>query len=201
MKFWTPPKLFDGKTVVLIGGGPSLRDFDLEPTRKAKVITVNNACFLAPWTDVIFFGDRRWWRWYGAKVPEKYAGRIITTAMSRQPDPRILRMGKEYKEPLSPDPYSLSGVDSGTQAIDLAVHLGARKLVLLGYDMGFAADGESHWHADHQEPSREHDYVDTFAPQYPALLEALAERGIEIVRCTPSNLHMIPQVSLAEALA
>jgi hypothetical protein len=38
------------------------------------------------------------------------------------------------------------GGNSGFQAINLAVLMGARRIVLTGYDMKPGADGRKHWH-------------------------------------------------------
>lgn len=201
-RFWSVPKAHPGETVVLIGGGPSLRDFDVGQVRgRARVITVNNAYQLAPWSDYHFFGDRRWWRWHGPQFPADYRGRIVTASMAIFQETRVLRLNRCYDGPLAENPTEVSGIDSGHMAINLAYHLGAARIVLLGYDMGFAADGESHWHPDHEVPSSEHNYLQKFAPAYPGLVALLAKRGVEVVRCTPSRLTCVPEVSLEDALA
>ncbi len=201
MKFFTAGSEHAGRTIAIIGGGPSLRGVDLLPLRgKAITIAVNNAYELAPWAEYHLFGDRRWWEWHGSKFPADFQGKIISTSRASFNDPRILKMDKTFGA-FSKVPHSLYGVDSGTQAVNLAAHLGARRIVLLGFDMGFAPDGEAHWHADHKIPSVETNYIRKFLVQYEAVvLPALASRGVEIVRVTPSRLTMIPQLSMQEAL-
>lgn len=201
-RFWKIPKLFPGKTILLVATGPSMSDLDLEPAKGlCPTIAINNASITtAPWADFYFFGDNRWWRWYKDSIPASFPGRIITTSAAKFTDGRVLRINKEYNAPLSWDPLAVSGLDSGTIAINVAVLLGAKRIVLAGYDMAFAEDGRAHHHEDHPEPTREQHYIEKFQPQYPPLLAELAKHKIEIVRVTPSRLTMIPQMELLPAL-
>lgn len=211
-RFWSAPAHWPGETVFIVGGGPSLENFDLTGLAGRRVIAVNNAFKLLPEADIIFFADTRWWRWYGAEIPLDYKGRIVSVCKMADKfrDPRILRMGRDYrfdvrtKNPnpvfLSDDPTALSGPDSGYMAINLAYLFGATRIVLLGFDMGFS-DGKAHWHEDHQVPTPESNYSKLFLPTYPALIEALQARGVEVMRCTPSKLDCVPEFPLDQVLA
>lgn len=201
-QFWSIPRRFPNSTVVIVAGGPSVSDLDLNLTREADaVLAVNNAVFLLPWAKAMFFGDRRWFRWHGARL-SGFDGRIITASLASFDGEPVtpVRLEKVYDTPLADPPWQVAGMDSGYMAINVAVHWGASRIVLAGYDMKFDA-GRAHWHGDHEYPSAETNYTDTFAPQYPALQVALAQRGIELVRCTPSTMSFIPELPLAEALA
>jgi hypothetical protein len=208
MQFWRANELYPNQTMFLVGGGPSLKGMDLSALAGQYTIAVNNAFRLVPNPDVIFYADTRWWSWNGKDIPAEFPGRIISTcsAGARYLDPRVCRMGRCYRfteedgAGLSHDPTLLSGPDSGYMAINLAYLLGASRIVLLGYDMGFTA-GESHWHEDHPIETPESNYLNLFAPTYPKLIGALQKAGVEVVRCTPSRLDFIPQITLEEALA
>lgn len=51
---------------------------------------------------------------------------------------------------LSPEPHAIhTGRNSGFQAINLAYHFGAARIILLGFDMQVGQDGRRHWHGDH----------------------------------------------------
>lgn len=205
-RFWKAQAWHPNSTIFVVGGGPSLKGMDLSGLGGRTVITANNAYQLVPRPDTIFFADTRWWRWHRDQIGETTA-RIITVASSRDfGDGRVCRMGRDYRyttpgqEPLSRDPTLLSGADSGYMAINLAYHYGASRIVLLGFDMGFT-EGEAHWHEDHPVASPESHYVDRFGPLYPALIAALQQQGVEVLRCTPSRLGFIPELPLSEALA
>jgi len=208
VQYWRSQPFWPGETAFLIGGGPSLKGMDLTGLTGRRTIAVNNAFRLIPRPDVVFYADTRWWSWNGKDIPTDFGGRIISTcsAGARYLDPRVCRMGRCYRfaepdgNPLSTDPSLLSGPDSGYMAINLAFQFGASRIVLLGYDMEFTA-GESHWHADYPVETPETNYLNLFAPKYPKLIEALHKAGVEVLRCTPSRLDYIPEITLEEALA
>lgn len=206
-KFWKVPRSHPGATFVCIAGGPSLRDFDLSLVRDTPgvvSIAVNNAAVTnATWANYYFFGDGRWWRWHEKEIAPDCPARILTASCRVFKDGRVLRLNKEYDAPLSHDPTSVSGLDSGRMAINVAHHLGGpgSKIILLGYDMKFAEDGESHHHPDHEIPSLEDNYIRKFAPAYPEMVAELNRLGTRVLRCTPSLLTCVPEMTLAEALA
>ena len=54
-----------GETVVCIGGGPSLTLADVTSIAgKARVIAINDAYRMAPWADMLYACDLKWWRWH-----------------------------------------------------------------------------------------------------------------------------------------
>ncbi len=191
------------ETVYIIAGGPSVKNVDLSLLKGRKIMTVNNAYSLVK-PDVIFFADGRWWKWHKDNIALDFPGRIISTqkVAAHLADPRVCRMGRDYRftqggPALSLDQTLLAGPDSGYMAINLAVLMGVSRIVLIGYDMGFT-EGQAHWHEDHPIKTNESDYLNIFAPKYPALIEAVKKHGVEVYRVTPSRLDFIPQVTLEE---
>ena len=95
---------------------------------------------------------------------------------------------------LSTDPEVLiGGGNSGYQAIGLALHLGAQRIILLGYDMTWTG-GKSHWFGDHPtkfnktNPER---YISGFRTIRPS------DYGLEIINCSRSTaLDAFPVRSL-----
>lgn len=216
-RYWRAPALWPNETVFIVGGGPTLKALDLSPLSKSlagrRTIAVNNAFRLFQNPDVIFYADTRWWGWNGKDIAADFGGRIVSTCSAgvKYLDGRVSRMGRDYRyDPrhqspeqvcaLAEDPTMLSGPDSGYMAMNLAYHLGASRIVLLGFDMGFT-EGAAHWHDDHPVPTPESNYTDLFFPRYPALIESLKKRGVEVIRCTPSRLDFVPEVPFADALA
>lgn len=206
-RFWSIPKLHPASTIVCLGSGPSLTDQDL--TRYAgagPVIAVNSMALLAPWADYAFFGDSRWWRWHGDKMGA-FQGRILTAGASSRFDDDgtgVLRVEKVYHTPLGLEPHQVAGIDSGRMAMNVAYHLGATKIVLAGYDMGWTPGEASHAHAEthpHDTDSVLKNYVEKFAPAYLGTVAALQDLGVSVVKVTPSPaLHFIPSVSLDEVI-
>jgi hypothetical protein len=96
------------------------------------------------------------------------------------------------------------GGNSGYQAVNLALHLGARRVVLLGYDMGASADGRRHWFGDHPHglnnpgPRNFAAWIEGFRRLAPAL-EAI---GLEVVNASRRTaLDCFRQAPLEEVLA
>lgn len=198
-KFWTPPEMWAGRPVLVVGGGPSLRGFDFRPARDACVIVVNNSHELVPWAEFLFFADRRWLEW-NAKSARGFGGQMVTSSVHRMiPGTQVHKMEKSHDGPLPDRRWQVAGHDSGAQAVTLAAHLGAKRIVLAGFDMRFEGS-RTHWHEGHTIESQEPNYTTRFFPQYAPLKDALAARGVELVRCTPSALTCIPEMSLPEAL-
>ena len=54
---WNPPQIWKDQTAFILGGGPSLKDADLDLIHDRRVIGVNNAYQLGSWVDVCWFGD------------------------------------------------------------------------------------------------------------------------------------------------
>jgi hypothetical protein len=91
------------------------------------------------------------------------------------------------------------GRNGGYQAINLAVHLGAKRILLLGYDMMRGPKGEEHWHGDH--PNRSRSPYTTFQACFPSLVDPLKAEGIEVINCSRRTaLTCFPRKSLQDAL-
>ncbi len=199
------PRLWPDSTVVCIASGPSLTPEDVAFVRgKAKVIVVNTSYLLCPWADVLYAADFKWWHWMHDRVKrQEWAAfdglRYSLTKESERYGVTVLRRGSEDGLSLKPTHLS-TGKNSGYQAINLAVLLGASRVVLLGYDMQPGPKDEEHWHADHPNKSRS-PYA-RFQSYFPTLVQPLAEAGVSIVNCTRRTaLECFPRQVLRDALA
>lgn len=197
------PRLWLGSTIVCIGAGPSLTLHDVDVCRgRARVIAVKDAIRLAPWADVLYGAGAdvgRWWARNGEGLAS-FAGLRFTL------DPAASRWATVLRQTgftgLESDPSGLrTGKNSGYQAINLAVHLGAAKIVLLGFDMQPDAKGQDHWFGAHPYHTAPIPYRD-FRELFPTIVEPLKAVGVEVLNATPgSALDCFQRVSLEEALA
>lgn len=74
-----------------------------------------------------------------------------------------------------------TGGNSGYQALNLAVLLGASRIILLGYDMR-----GSHWHGDHPKRlanPKESDFA-AWRARFATTLPDLARAGVEVLNCS-----------------
>lgn len=195
-------RLWPGETFALIASGPSLIPADVDYVRgKARVIVINNNYQLAPWADALYACDARWWQWHrDALAQSGFRGlrfSLDAPGGQRPDDVHILR--KTGADGLEHDPSGLRhGHNSGYQAINLAVHLGAAKIILLGYDLK-RTGGKSHWHADH--PTRQNPNYTGWVQHFATLVKPLNKLGIAIVNCTiETALECFPRAALRDVL-
>jgi hypothetical protein len=165
---------------------------------------------LAPWAEVLYACDAKWWRQYEASPV--YSWRThqgLKVAMEPRPSdheiefdrwPEVTVLGNAGLAGLARRPNALShGYNSGYQAINLAVHLGASRIVLLGYDM---APGTTGWHFFGSHPWQVDIPFQLFMEQYANLIGPLADLGIEVVNASRKTALMcFPRVALEECLA
>lgn len=178
---------------VVVGSGPSKIGLDL--TRlDGRTITVNNAWESMPWAEHHFYADHDWYKRYAEKMRASFKGRLWCAEPPRKHvrNDRTTLLGREYKMDVA-DPGKLAGHDSGTMAVNLAYHLGASEIVLVGLDMRFGAGGVQHDHPDHvNKPSVEEHYTKRFAPRLSRMILELNKRGITVVRATAPGVPEAP---------
>ena len=89
-----------------------------------------------------------------------------------------------------------TGKNSGASAINLAVHFGAARIVLLGYDMTGGHFFGKHPGRLNQGPAKE-----TFLPMFRQMVEPLKALGVEVVNCTrTTKLDCFPTADLRAVL-
>lgn len=201
--YWTVPPEWTGETCFVLGCGPSLRGFDAKVLRgRGRVIAVNDSFGLAPWADVLYACDARWWQTRRANVRDTWTGRRMVT-LENQID-GVLRLRNSGEDGLETDPGALrTGKNSGYQAIGLAYHFGAARIVLLGFDMRLGRHDELHWN-DRSETQTPQGFAGTLAlmlPKFETLREPLATAGVQVVNATPgSALRVWPMVRMGDVL-
>jgi hypothetical protein len=129
------------------------------------VIAVNDAALRAPWTDVLFFGDDRWFDWHADELAA-YGGLIVTRHMSLVRNRRVHVVKPSTRDgAISTNPGAIAwNGSSGACAINLAALFGAARIVLFGFDGRVISDDElrdlrargvdatrSNWHSKHWE--------------------------------------------------
>jgi hypothetical protein len=202
----TVPKLWLGETCVILGGGPSLNQQDVDYVRgKAKVIAIKEAgaCSLpgfpplAPWADALFACDGKYWA-YEKGAPDfkglKYALEPQTTAW---PGVQVLR--NTGHDGLELDPSGLrTGHNSGYQALGLAFHLGVKKIILLGFDM-WAGPDRANWFGPH--PGHVASPYPIFLMRFASIAEPLKAAGVEVLNASRFTvLQAFPRVTLQDVL-
>jgi hypothetical protein len=175
----------DMKSVVVIAPGESLTEADCDLARAAApVIAVTEAYKLAPWCDVLVANDRAWW--------------------AERPDARALSCPKystrriEGVEQIDGSEIVTGGSSSGVLALWVSARLGAKRILLLGFDnKGTHFCGPYKGRLTNTHPTR----FAVFEQQFRELGKAFQKTGVEVRNCTPETaLKAFPLMNLEEGL-
>lgn len=195
------PRLWPGHTIVCVAGGPSLTPDDVAYCRnRAPVLVINDAYRLAPWADVLYAADASWWRKH--RGAPSFTGLKYSVQLDAADFPGVQILANTGDQGLEVQPWGLrTGRNSGYQAMNLAVHLGAARIVLLGYDMGHDAGEPSHWFGEHPAPLNRHSPYSTFRAAFETLVAPLQQCGVTVLNATRRTfLTCFPCGSLEEAM-
>lgn len=184
------------KKWAIIASGPSLTKEDVDRVKSLNVIVINDNYKLAPWADILYACDPQWWDWHDGV---DFKGKKYT-----QDKESADKYGLNYIEGvneygLSESPKKIhTGSNSGIQAINLAYHLGAREIILLGYDQQ-ATGGKSHWFGDH--PNGVVSNWSKWTGLYADVAKHAEELGLKIINCTrETSLTCFTRKSLEDVL-
>ena len=182
---------WQGKTVILIGGGPSLRTFNFLRLKRQRmngviVVAINDAVKRAPFSNVVISIDSLW---LGRRfhVLRAFRGEKIAVVDGSR---TIFRPGIRYfvrsqEARLSEDMGVIcAGENSGFAALGMSLMRGASKIFMLGFDM----NGPGHFHAGYEWkcPHGVADYP-RWVGYFPVLAEAAAKQGTSIINCNPDS--------------
>jgi len=117
-----------------------------------------------------------------AGLMKKFTGKYAIVRGRHHPDlpTSLLRVTRsKMHDTLTELRDHVTGLDSGTSAINIAYHLGATEIILLGYDM---CGGHFCKHPLQNPPA---DHFRRHMTHLPALNEDAKSKGIRIVNCSP----------------
>jgi hypothetical protein len=175
---------------------------DAVKARGLPTIAITTAGQLAPWADMLYAADGDFWTFSawarsfpGLKVGMCQHPGVLEIAISRRTEAR----GEDRHNGFDPDPSVLrTGGNSGYQALSIAVHAGARRVLLFGFDMR-----GTHFHGPHSQPLR-NTHPDQFAKwiaRFSELAPILLALRVDVVNCTPgSALECFRKMVLEDAL-
>lgn len=198
-----------GETAFILAGGPSLAGQGAERLAGRRVIAVNSSYIAHPFADYLFSADRPWLYEHRAAIEGPWRGRVVTVTNAidwegllhlRQlapPSP-----GKAGGVAISTDPRALSVRRTSLHgAINLAVLLGAKRIVLLGADGGRDSEGRTHHHARHKQAPKVGCWDEQRA-DLATTVQPLIDLGVEVLNASPgSHWDLWPIVTLDDVLA
>lgn len=198
------PGFWVGKRCFIVGGGPSLKNFDFVRIRREQTIGINRSFEYVP-TDLLYFMDHdfyqqvreqdAWKRFPGVRVAPSQP----VTGLKFDETVYLVwrRLSPIVSTRLEDGVYA--GTNSGLGAIMLAAAIGCKQIFLLGYDM--KTEGDTHWHPGYKNQTAStmdllfKDYVRDFEVMAPLL--AAAE--VEIINLNPeSGLNCFKKMNIEE---
>ena len=180
---------------VCIASGPSLLEEDVNKVKNLNTIVVNTSFRLAPWAKILFAGDFGWWNLYRNEVKEKFIGECWTGNKKASKIFGLNYIKQKHGNSLSRENGVINfGGNSGYAAIEFAYQLGAKRIILLGYDMQ-RTNGMSHWHGDHYRLSNDNAF-----PRWIKRIESVAKEldkiGVEVLNATRQTALNINKISI-----
>jgi hypothetical protein len=201
------PLLWPGRTIVCLASGPSLTQADVDLVcGRAPIIAINAAIRIAPWADVFYSGAWDWWTPEARAARAGFRGLSVRLALNQGRPPHYAAPGIQPDGVITLRDTGIEGLEtvptgvrtyknSGGAAINLAVHLGAARIVLLGYDMQPDKSGRHHF--DDPGPARHGSPYLNFRTYLQTAVAPLRALGVEVVNCTRSTaLTCWPRVPL-----
>lgn len=183
------PRCWPNETAIIIASGPSLTQQDVDYCRnKGKVVVVNDNYILAPWANLLYAADPGWWEHH--EGAPHFCGQKWTQDEASAKKYNLNWVAGNWHHGISRDPgYICYGWNSGFQALNLSFLMGAKRIILLGFDFQ-RTDGKRHWFGDHpgdlNKDSEYHKWIRSMelaAPRY----EAAGAKIINASRATALN--------------
>lgn len=206
--------------MVCIASGPSLTADDCQRVGRWKetatpaneqrlVVVVNESWRLAGYADHLYGADGKWWRHTTRSgrrciddVRAHFRGQLWTCDHGAGVEFRLNQLDVRRDPGLATahGVVNCGAGNGGMQAVNLAWHLGATRIVLLGYDMG----GTGHWHGLHVDKLGDPNppLMQRWAQAAAPMARDLVELGVEIANCSRvSAAKGWPRKALEDVLA
>lgn len=183
------------RPAVVIASGPSLSVEQLYMIEQAHleervhVIAVNNTIQLAPWADVCYFGDYSALKHYLPKLKPLTLAEWVTTDRAAAERWKLTHVKAAAPNGMSLDRIHMNG-NSGMQSVNLAAAFGAKRILLVGFDMQNAKDGRAHWFGQHPGNLVTKQLYGEWIRKAETIARDAKTLGIDIVNCTPGSALM-----------
>lgn len=184
-------------TIYVVAGGPSLNGYNFNLLKNKRVIAVNRAHEKLPNAEVIYFSDKRFFEWFEGPLLG-HTGRKVTGANLHHPAVENYQLTGH--KGLDERPGCLkAGNNSAYAAINLAFHMGAERIVVLGLDMKFGPGGETHWHSGYVTMNMVRSF-EKMKPFFSSLAHDLLDHDVTVLNANmDSNVDVFERIPLEVA--
>jgi len=226
---WRIPEIWKDGTCIVIGGGTSLIEQFEIPTQVVSqvyagtadisvyspflssihnhhIIAVNMAFKLGDWVDCMFFGDQGFWKARKEEIIKFKGLRVTCVSESNMKDSRVKvvlnNSRKKQGITFSPPGVISWNFNSGAAAINLAIKFGAKRIILLGFDMYLDEEKNQHWHKVYKSSLNTiQSTMKKHLAGFPVIAEDIKGHDIEIINCSPkSSISCFPKANIWEVL-
>lgn len=186
---WIVPKIWDKNTTCyIIGGGPSISNYNLNLLKGKRSIITNNVYQLMPWADFLFFMDKDWIKKHCDNISKLHCIKftIVPGLSSYQKKMNlkfIVRVGA-YGFSGRQDRITHGG-NSGYCALQLGYLFGARRFILVGFDMR-TVNKQHNYHNQHKRKMDADIYETNYIKHFESLRNC-KDSGVEIINTTPNS--------------
>jgi len=198
MARWTVPRCFEGRTVVVMASGHGMTAEVAAAVHASgcPAIVTNSTFRLTPWAWMLYGADPEWWNHPANRDARDFAGFKVTC----QPGAGVLQLRSTGIDGFDPATDAVrTGGNSAYQALHVAVHTGAARVILCGVNVSGA-----HWHDKHPPGLREttDETYATWCRRFADVAPVLSKLGVDVVNCTPNSaLTCFRRATLGQELA
>ena len=196
---------------VVIGTGPSLTSEQIDKVSHLKKFGANRAFEFD--VDVLHGCNHQFWDYYWDQVKDLRCDKWTTRPELIGKYEGLDYIEERWEDGLSTDPtYICAHHGTGPQLVNLALHYGCEKMILIGWDMRFPGKvdrykfkGKRHYFGE-DKLTQKHWPMTGPDGECEGLIREMEtikpkDYGIEIVNCSPgSAMRCFPMIPLDEAL-
>lgn len=194
-----------GRAVAIVASGPSAKHAGAGVLKgRLPVMAIKKSIELVPFADVVYGCDGPWWR--DVRGLPQFQGLKLCYDVQACDEFGLKRV--EIRDKLSNRlEFAQTGKvgaagNSGFQALNLAIQFGARRILLVGFDVH--GRGGEHWYGRNgwgfaNNPTE--DNYRRWRAAFDGAAADIAERGIEVFNASSvSDIRSFPKMSIAAAL-
>lgn len=224
---WRVPKMWEDGECWIIGGGQSIfeqfevpellqkkilaKDSDVSECSKyfsilydKHVIGINMAYRLGTWIDILFFGDKGLFFGNQKEIAEYPKLRVSCHPFFKRNEfiKYLARDRKQLRGMTEDNSKVVWNGNSGAAAINMAIHTGVKRIVLLGFDMSMNGK-PTHWHKFYNQRSdkRNDSIFKRHLSGFPSIAKHAYRLGVEILNANPNSaITSFRKISVKEIL-
>lgn len=169
---------------------------------RARLIVINATFRMAPWADVLYASDARFYEQYIGEIRTRFKGELWTVAEEARERFGAYWIRHNQGNGYCKEPDTINGGgNSGYAGIHLAATFGAKRILLLGFDMQ-RTGGKEHWHGKHEGGLPNGNGFPRWMQALDTLYADLTKMGVELINCTRETAwQTAPRMPIEAAFA